>query len=333
MEDDVGELENRVAADVGVIPGHETAAARIVPATQLRHLHNVRQNYLRLEHMALGDDGAVALADELASGAAAERMRSLYLSSNGIGDEGARALAAALRSRPACRLRCLYMDDNLSIGRAAAEALHAACNARSVALVGLGPPRPFSPPPMPLPPSPPRPTSAPFEPTTARLPPPPPPTVGLLPCNRRAAPGPMLRRNENSAGAAASAGAFLPLSRLHAPRAISRPRGGATEPSRYRATRPRSAARLDLIGCTRRPPQTGGAKATKPRVRDEPDGDAQREQREREQREQREREQAAQEQLRALKHEQKRLLDQARQREKALREAPFAHRIPWYQRK
>ena len=140
-------------------------------------LKNLKLVYLRLERLHFGDAGAAALANCLAGGAAAHVLKSLYIGSNAIGDEGALALAEALRLRPKCKLRKLYMDNNNRIGLTAYEALTGVCKARGVEVIGLVKPDPPPKPPRQSPPrsprrSPPRPPSAaPVAPPSAAPPP------------------------------------------------------------------------------------------------------------------------------------------------------------------
>ena len=102
-------------------------------------------SYLRMERMGLGDKGMAAVAKELRVAAAGEgvaSIKTLYLGHNDIGSDGAMSLAEALHTPGTVnRLHKLFMTDNIRImGTPGHAALHQVCFARSIELIGLGPP-------------------------------------------------------------------------------------------------------------------------------------------------------------------------------------------------
>ena len=168
-------------------------------------------SYLRMERMGLGDKGMAAVAKELRVAAAGEgvaSIKTLYLGHNDIGSDGAMSLAEALHTPGTVnRLHKLFMTDNIRImGTPGHAALHQVCFARSIELIGLGPPP--KPKPKPKAYNPPSPEREPLSPPPARpppmvsppdspkpkfqqppLPPPPPPprrSLELMPCHRDA---------------------------------------------------------------------------------------------------------------------------------------------------
>lgn len=334
-------------------------------ADALINFAKTRQTYVRLEHMQLGDLGAEALAEELRKGTGSDRLKSLYLSSNSIGDVGAYAIASGLRGRPRCRLKYVYMDGNNAVGRKAANELQAVCDRRGITLIGLG----TSPSQQPAPVHQPVPQSGhPILPAAPAMAPPPqnPPAVPppahaeLLPCNRSAAP----RARSAAAVRAASEPSFLPVARLHrgAPKATSVPRGEALSGApRYRATRPAGpdVQHQDAIACARTKSFSGGVRSggggntdiygvarhpMRQPVQTQESGDAAKPPpRSRASRainplvdERRELERGLLERRRKLEREAmgqtKDLLDHTRERQVQLKNAPMAHRIPWWQR-
>lgn len=222
-------------------------------------------SYLRLERMRLGDGGAAILAKELMKSAKSDggvsHIKALYLGNNELGDDSCRFLDEALRCAGVLpRLRKLYMQDNPRISRVGCEALHAVCRARSIELIGLGPPpkpRPKPPPPPPPPPEPEPPPAPPprISPPPTPPPPPPPPrpvpktiTVELMPCNRRTS-------RAASAAATGSAAARPRLMEKVGGWRAAVPIAGPSAPHqpRFRATRPRGDAveRYDVMPSAR----------------------------------------------------------------------------------
>ena len=169
-EDDPTFDREVAAASEGIVPGAAAPSATPAKASPAKievicqSLRTCKLSYLRLERMDLGDDGAVALANELGKGVADAYLKALYLGDNGIGDDGAAEIARGLQARPPCKLKKLFLQQNLQITIIGHRLLQAVCKARNVELImeprekRPQPPRrrPASPPPPRSPSPPPR---------------------------------------------------------------------------------------------------------------------------------------------------------------------------------
>ena len=215
LEEDIrpasGEVpaEQPLAAAAAVVQPPATAVARQDDLSWVRGAMRTSLSYLRMERMALGDEGMAIVAKELmgaASGEGIGSIKTLYLGQNDIGSHGAMLLAEALQTPGTVnRLQKLFVTDNIRIqGTPGHAALDQVCFARSIELIGLGPPpkpkpkptasnpperEPLSPPPARPPPV----VSPPCSPKPKfQRPPPPPPSppprrsLELMPCHRDA---------------------------------------------------------------------------------------------------------------------------------------------------